>query len=87
MINNDISILLQTGSSISYKDDMLQSVSVYGIIESQMTIQPLSFDQGRYFSTSEFTAGTNVFQKETDVKEAPTTEVIAALQITTPKNL
>ena len=34
-----------------------------------------------------FTAGTNVFQKETEVKDAPTTEVMAALHITTPKNL
>jgi hypothetical protein len=33
------------------------------------------------------TAGTSVYQKETDVNEAPTTEVIAAHQITTPKNL
>ena len=32
-------------------------------------------------------AGCNVFQKETDVNEAPTTEVIAAIQITMPKNL
>jgi len=57
---NDISFLMQTGGSISYKDDMIQNSSVYGIIESQMTIQPLGFDQGRFFSSSEFDAGTNV---------------------------
>ena len=57
---DDISFLMQTGGSISYKDDLIQNASVYGIVESQMTIQPLSFDQGRFFSTSEFTAGTNV---------------------------
>ena len=32
-------------------------------------------------------AGCKVFQNETDVKDAPTTEVIAAIQITMPKNL
>ena len=57
---DDISFLMQTGGSISYKDDMIQNASVYGIVEAQMIIQPLSFDQGRFFSASEFTAGTNV---------------------------
>jgi putative ABC transport system permease protein len=57
---DDMSFLMQTGSSISHKDDLLQNCSVYGIIESQMTIQPLSFDKGRYFSSSEFSAGSNV---------------------------
>ena len=33
------------------------------------------------------TTGCNVFQNETEVNEAPTTEVIAAIQITIPKNL
>jgi hypothetical protein len=33
------------------------------------------------------TIGCKVFQNETEVKDAPTTEVIAAIQITTPKNL
>ncbi len=56
----DIAYLMQTGTSISHKDDLLQSVSVYGITEQQMIIQPLSFDQGRFFSTSEFNAGTNI---------------------------
>ncbi|MEP7255410.1 MAG: ABC transporter permease [Ferruginibacter sp.] len=57
---DDISFLMQTGSSISYKDDMIQNASVYGIVEAQMEIQPMSFDQGRFFSASEFDAGTNV---------------------------
>jgi len=57
---DDISYLMQTGTSISHKNDILQNSSVYGIIESQMTIQPLSFDQGRFFSASEFNAGSNV---------------------------
>jgi putative ABC transport system permease protein len=56
----DIAYLMQTGGSISHKDDLLQNVSVYGINEEQMIIQPLSFGQGRFFSASEFSAGTNV---------------------------
>ena len=56
---DDISFLMQTGSSISYKDDVIQSASVYGIIEAQMTVQPIKFDEGRYFSASEFEAGSN----------------------------
>jgi putative ABC transport system permease protein len=57
---DDISFLLQTGSSIGYKNDMIQNASVYGITEAQMTIQPLSFAEGRFFSSSEFNAGSNV---------------------------
>jgi putative ABC transport system permease protein len=57
---DDIAFLMQTGGSISHKDDLLQSVSVYGVNEEQMIIQPLSFDQGRFFSASEFNAGSNV---------------------------
>jgi putative ABC transport system permease protein len=57
---DDISFLLQTGASISYKNDVIQNASVYGITEAQMTIQPLSFTEGRFFSSSEFSAGSNV---------------------------
>ncbi len=57
---DDISFLMQSGSSISHKDDLLQNCSVYGIVEAQMTIQPISFDGGRFFSSSEFYNGTNV---------------------------
>ena len=57
---DDISFLMQSGSSISHKDDLLQNCSVYGIVEAQMTIQPISFDGGRFFSSTEFYNGTNV---------------------------
>lgn len=56
----DISYLMQTGTSISHKDDLLQNISVYGILEEQMIIQPISFADGRFFSASEFNSGTNV---------------------------
>ena len=57
---DDISYLLQTQANISHNDDLLQSVSMYGINEAQMVIQPLTFDQGRYFSASEFNSGSHV---------------------------
>ncbi len=57
---DDISFLMQTGSSISHKDDMLSGASIYGIIAAQMIIQPVSFDNGRFFSASEFSVGSNV---------------------------
>jgi putative ABC transport system permease protein len=55
-----IAYLMQTGTSISYKDYVIQSAGVYGIVEAQIDIQPIKFEQGRYFSQSEFNAGTNV---------------------------
>ena len=57
---DDISFLLQTGGTISYKDAMIQNNSVYGIVEAQMTLQPIKFDVGRYFSSSEFNEGSHV---------------------------
>ncbi len=57
---DDISFLMQSGGNISYKDDIIQNSIVYGIIESQIVLQPIKFDQGRYFSNSEFNNGTNL---------------------------
>jgi putative ABC transport system permease protein len=57
---DDISFLLQTGTSIASKNDVIQNASVYGVTEAQMTIQPLNFAEGRFFSNSEFVAGSNV---------------------------
>ncbi|HEX2684807.1 MAG TPA: ABC transporter permease [Ferruginibacter sp.] len=57
---DEIAYLMQTGGSISHKDDLLQNVSVYGITQQQMSVQPLAFDEGRFFSESEFQAGSNV---------------------------
>ncbi len=56
----DISFLLQTGSPISHKDDVISTASVYGIVESQMVIQPLKFEEGRYFSQAEFSNGSSI---------------------------
>jgi putative ABC transport system permease protein len=57
---DDISYLMQTRGNISEKDDVIENASVYGILEAQMTIQPIGFDVGRFFSMSEFNQGTNV---------------------------
>jgi len=56
----DISFLLQTRSGLSYKDDLIPSASMYGIVEAQMTIQPLKFAAGRYFSQAEFNNGSSI---------------------------
>ncbi|MGC4104625.1 ABC transporter permease [Ferruginibacter sp.] len=60
LLLDDISMLLRTGGSISYKDDVISNSSVYGITEAQMEVQPFSFEYGRFFSNSEFTSGSNV---------------------------
>ena len=57
---DDMAYLMQTGGIISYKDDMIQNATVYGIVPAQMIIQPLSFQTGRFFSSSEFNAGSPV---------------------------
>ena len=57
---DDIAYLMQTGGAISHGDDVISGAAIYGIVEAQNTIQPLKFEVGRYFSQSEFEAGTNV---------------------------
>ena len=57
---DDISFLLRSGGAIAFKDEVIQNSSVYGITEAQMTVQPINFETGRFFSNSEFTAGSNV---------------------------
>ncbi len=59
-LTQDVTFLMQTGGSLSYKNDILSNVAVYGINEPQIALQPLVFDAGRYFSSNEFNNGTNV---------------------------
>lgn len=59
-LTQDVTFLMQTGGSLSYKSDVLSNVAVYGINEPQIALQPLVFDAGRYFSSNEFNNGTNV---------------------------
>ncbi|UEG49031.1 ABC transporter permease [Ferruginibacter lapsinanis] len=56
----DVGYLMRSSGNISYKDDVIQNASVYGIIEAQMTIQPLSFEIGRFISQAEFNSGSPV---------------------------
>lgn len=57
---DNISLLLRTGGGISYKNDLIENISIYGITEAQTAVQPLVFEFGRYFSNSEFTSGSSV---------------------------
>ncbi len=56
----NITFLMQTGASVSHNNDVLQNVSVYGINEAQIQIQPIKFLNGRYFSQVEFNNGSSV---------------------------
>src|SRR6476659_10143372 len=38
---DDVSFLLRSGGNLSHNDDVVENASVYGIVESQMTIQPI----------------------------------------------
>lgn len=56
----DVAFLLQTADNIGYQDYLVQNVSLYGIVEAQTNIQPLSFEAGRYISAAEFNSGSPV---------------------------
>ncbi len=56
-LSDDISFLMRANGNISYKDDIIQGASVYGIVESQNRIQPIAFNTGRYISAAEFNSG------------------------------
>ncbi|MEO6229845.1 MAG: ABC transporter permease [Ferruginibacter sp.] len=57
---DDISFLIRSSGNISHNDDIIQNASVYGIVESQAIIQPISYAAGRYISSAEFNSGTAV---------------------------
>ncbi|HOZ79992.1 MAG TPA: ABC transporter permease [Ferruginibacter sp.] len=56
----DVAYLMQTADNIGYKDYLVQNVSLYGIVEAQTNIQPLTFEAGRYLSAAEFNSGSPV---------------------------
>ncbi|MBL0356828.1 MAG: ABC transporter permease [Chitinophagaceae bacterium] len=56
----DVTYLMRTSGNLNYKDDMIADASVYGIVEAQTVIQPLSFETGRYISSAEFNSGSPV---------------------------
>ena len=56
---DDVAFLMQANLNVSYKNDVMESVPVYGVTEEQIKIQPLNFETGRYFSAAEFNSGSN----------------------------
>jgi putative ABC transport system permease protein len=54
-----VTYLLQSVANVSFGDDVIENATIYCINESQIEIQPLSFDAGRYLSASEFKQGNN----------------------------
>ncbi len=55
-----ISFLMRANGNLTYKDDVIENSTVYGITEAQMTVQPIMFDFGRYISGAEFSSGSAV---------------------------
>ena len=56
----EVTYLMRTSGNLSYKDDVIKDASVYGIVEAQTLIQPISFATGRYISSAEFNSGSPV---------------------------
>lgn len=52
--------LMRSGGNISYKDDIVNNASVYGVTEMQMRVQPLQFEVGRFMSNAEFNSASPV---------------------------
>ena len=59
LLTGEVTYLMQAVANVSHKDDVLENAVVYCINESQINIQPIEFEAGRYFSSGEFTNGTN----------------------------
>ncbi|MBU3715266.1 MAG: ABC transporter permease [Ferruginibacter sp.] len=59
LLTDKITYLLQAVSNISFKDVVIENARVYAINEAQISIQPIQFEAGRYFSTAEFNSGVN----------------------------
>lgn len=58
-LTENATFLMQTSANISYKDEVIENAVTYCINEDQIEIQPIQFENGRYFSSAEFTNGTN----------------------------
>jgi len=55
----DNAFLMRCSGNIGYQSDVITNASVYGIVESQIRIQPIFFSNGRYLSSVEFNNGSN----------------------------
>ncbi|MEO6403993.1 MAG: ABC transporter permease [Ferruginibacter sp.] len=56
----EVSFLMQTAGNVSHQNDVVQNAMIYCITEGQIIIQPILFEDGRYFSASEFNNGSPV---------------------------
>ena len=57
---DEITFLMSAAGNVSYKNSQVQNALIYCITEGQMIIQPIFFEQGRYFSDNEFNNGSPV---------------------------
>lgn len=53
-LTESLAFFMSTSGNISYRNDMLEGVGIYGVNPSQIDIQPMDFAAGRYFSATEF---------------------------------
>lgn len=56
---DDNAYLMQNRGNVSYQNNSLSNITIYGIMESQIKIQPIFFSDGRYLSQVEFNNGSN----------------------------
>ncbi|MBC7934595.1 MAG: ABC transporter permease [Rhizobacter sp.] len=59
-LTESVAYFMSTSGSISYKNDELTGVNIYGINPAQIDIQPMEFLEGRYFSAADFNNATSV---------------------------
>ncbi|MFT3679553.1 MAG: ABC transporter permease [Ferruginibacter sp.] len=59
-LTDDVSFLISSAGNLSSNNDIIENAIIYGIVESQTSIQPLEFASGRYISASEFNSGAAV---------------------------
>lgn len=59
-LTESIAFFMSSTGSISYHNDVLEGVGVYGINQGQIEIQPMDFAAGRYFSPTEFNSAASV---------------------------
>jgi len=56
----DAAYLMRYNNTIAYGNNVLQNAVTYGITESQINVQPLQIETGRYISAAEFSSGSAV---------------------------
>jgi putative ABC transport system permease protein len=59
-LTDEISFLMRSTANLSQGDQVIENSTLYGIVEAQTLIQPISFAEGRYLSSAEFNSGAAV---------------------------